>query len=92
MYEKEDRGKSEHWTAREGVTRNKEMTEELNRDESAWVHQEEVTPDNSVRIFEEVTSKLDKGESVDVIYLEFQKTFDKEPHRRLLNKIRAHVA
>eukprot|EP00061_Rhincodon_typus_P008837 g31811.t1 len=33
----------------------------------------------------EVTSKLDKGEPVDVIYLDFQKAFDKVPDRRLLN-------
>ena len=27
---------------------------------------------------------------MDVIYLDFQKTFDKVPRRRLLNKLRAH--
>ena len=45
--------------------------------------------DKSV-VFEEVTRKLDKGEPVDVIYLDFQKAFDRVPHRRLLNKLRAH--
>eukprot|EP00061_Rhincodon_typus_P015257 g42831.t1 len=39
---------------------------------------------------EGVTSKLDKGEPMDMIYLDFQKAFDKVPQRRLLNKIRAH--
>eukprot|EP00061_Rhincodon_typus_P016674 g45008.t1 len=38
----------------------------------------------------EKMSKLDKGEPVDVIYLDFQKAFDKVLHRRLLNKIRVH--
>ena len=42
------------------------------------------------QFFEEVTRKLDKGEPVDVIYLDFQKAFDKVSHRRLLNKLRAH--
>ena len=39
--------------------------------------------DKSVRIFEEVTRKSDKGEPVDMIYLDFQKAFDKVPHKRL---------
>ena len=43
---------------------------------------------NLLEFFEEVTRKLDKGEPVDVIYLDFQKTFDKVPRRRLLNKLR----
>ena len=45
--------------------------------------------DKYIRIFEEVTRKLDKGEPVDGIYLDFQKAFDKVLHRRLLNKLRA---
>src|SRR3989442_12734678 len=31
---------------------------------------------------------LDEGSSVDIIYLDFQKAFDKVPHGRLLDKIR----
>jgi len=38
-------------------------------------------------IIEVVTKKLDKGEPVDVIYLDFQKPFDKVSDRRLLNKV-----
>ena len=45
---------------------------------------------NLLEFFAEVTRKLDKGDAVDVIYLDFQKAFDKMPHRRLLNKLRAH--
>jgi len=43
---------------------------------------------NLLEFFEEVTRKLDKGEPVDVIYLDFKEAFDKVPHRRLLNKLR----
>eukprot|EP00061_Rhincodon_typus_P014034 g40805.t1 len=45
---------------------------------------------NLLEIFEEVMNKLGKGGPVDMIYLDFQKAFDKMLHRRLLNKIRAH--
>ena len=45
---------------------------------------------NLLEFVEEVTKKLDKGEPVDVIYLDFQKAFDKVPYRKLLNKLRAN--
>ena len=45
---------------------------------------------NLLEFFEEITNRLDQGEPMDVIYLDFQKAFDKVPHGRLLSKIRAH--
>jgi len=39
---------------------------------------------------EEVTNYLDSGYPVDVIYLDFQKAFDKVPHHRLLMKLQTH--
>ena len=44
----------------------------------------------SLVFMEEVTSYLDSGYPVDVIYLDFQKAFDKVPHHRLLMKLQAH--
>eukprot|EP00061_Rhincodon_typus_P009870 g33691.t1 len=38
---------------------------------------------NLLELFEEATSRLDQGEQIDVIYLDFKKAFDKVPHRRL---------
>ena len=36
-----------------------------------------------------VSDKMDEGKPVDVIYLDFQKAFDKVPHARLINKLKA---
>ena len=39
---------------------------------------------------EETTKWADDGSPVDVVYLYFQKAFDKGPHQRLLLKLKAH--
>ena len=45
---------------------------------------------NVLEFLDEVTSKLDRHESVDVIYLDVAKAFDKVPHLRLLDKLEKH--
>ena len=45
---------------------------------------------NLLDFMEEVTKELDNGNSVDVVYLDFAKAFDKVPHKRLLSKLEAH--
>ena len=45
---------------------------------------------NMLCFFEEITKWIDVGSPVDVIYLDFQKAFDKVPHQRLLLKLKAH--
>ncbi len=45
---------------------------------------------NLLVFIEEISSYLDSGYPVDVIYLDFQKAFDKVPHRRLVLKLEAH--
>jgi len=45
---------------------------------------------NLLEFLEYVTKAVDHGKPVDVIYLDFQKAFDKVPHVRLLNKLEAH--
>ena len=39
---------------------------------------------------EEITKWVDDGSLVDVVYLDFQKPFDKVPHQRVLLKLKAH--
>ena len=47
---------------------------------------------NLLCFFEEITKWVDDGPGspVDVVYLDFQKAFDKVPHQRLLFKLKAH--
>jgi len=45
---------------------------------------------NLLEFLDKVTKAIDEGNSVDVVYLDFAKAFDKAPHQRLLSKLRAH--
>ena len=44
---------------------------------------------NLLCFFEEITKWVDDGSPVDVVYLDFQKAFDKVPHQRLILKLKA---
>ena len=39
-------------------------------------------------VLEEITKWVDDGSPVDVIYLDFQKAFDKAPHQRIIQKLK----
>ena len=45
---------------------------------------------NLLDFFEVVTKDLDEGNSVDLIYLDFLKAFDKVPYERLFKKLVSH--
>ncbi|CAM4694812.1 unnamed protein product [Caretta caretta] len=45
---------------------------------------------NLLEFFEGVNKHVDKGDPVDIVYLDFQKAFDKVPHQRLLHKLSHH--
>ena len=45
---------------------------------------------NMLCFLEEIAKWIDVGSPVDIIYLDFQKAFDKVPHQRLLLKLKAH--
>ena len=44
---------------------------------------------NLLDFFEEVYENLDRNNSVDLVYLDFAKAFDKVPHKRLARKVQA---
>ena len=45
---------------------------------------------NLLKFLDKVTEAADKGKSIDIIYLDFAKAFDKVPTERLLRKVEAH--
>ena len=45
---------------------------------------------NLLLFMEDVTTAIDEGKPLDVIYLDFSKAFDKVPHQRLLRKLHCH--
>ena len=45
---------------------------------------------NLLCFFEEITKWVDEVSPVDIIYLDFQKAFDKVPHQRLILKLKSH--
>ena len=45
---------------------------------------------NLLEYLEVLTRLVDEGHSVDIVYLDFAKAFDKVPHKRLLVKLHAH--
>lgn len=45
---------------------------------------------NLLEFLEVVTRLIDEGHSVDLLYLDFARAFDKVPHARLMMKVRAH--
>jgi hypothetical protein len=44
---------------------------------------------NLLEFLETVTNYIDQGLPIDVIYLDFQKAFDKVPHKRLMLKVKS---
>ena len=44
-----------------------------------------------LEFMEEVTEAIDRGEEIDVIYLDFTKAFDKVPHKRLFSKLKGYA-
>ena len=48
------------------------------------------TTTNLLTFFDAIINEVDVGRSVDLLYLDFIKAFDKAPHGRLAGKLKAH--
>ena len=47
-------------------------------------------PKNFIQFFYRIFEWYDKGDSLDIIYLDFHKAFDKVPHKRLIIKLEGY--
>ena len=45
---------------------------------------------NLLTLLENVSKSLDDGDDIDVVFLDFSKTFDKVPHARLIQNLESH--
>jgi len=43
---------------------------------------------NLVQFMDKISKAVDEGDSVDILYLDFAKAFDKVPHKRLISKLK----
>ena len=61
----------------------------INRSQHGFMRNKSCTT-NLLEFLERVTMEMDSGNAMDIVYLDFSKAFDKVPHRRLVEKIKAH--
>jgi len=43
-----------------------------------------------LKVLDDWTSSLEKGGQIEVVYTDLEKAFDKVPHKRLMQKLRAY--
>ena len=61
----------------------------VNKSQHGFLPARSVTT-NLLEFFERATAEVDKGNPMDIVYLDFTKAFDKVPHGLLVNKLKAH--
>ena len=79
-------GKAMEKIIRDKLVNHMERNNLFNKSQHGFVSSRSCTT-QLLEFMEEATQALDRGEDVDVIYLDFAKAFDKVPHKRLLKKL-----
>ena len=74
---------------RDKIVKHLEENDLINPSQHGFMRRKSCTT-NLLEFLEKVTSEVDQGNALDIVYLDFSKAFDKVPHRRLLEKVRAH--
>ena len=62
----------------------------INNSQHGFMQKKKSCTTNLLEFLEKVTESIDSGTPMDIIYLDFSKTFDKVPRLRLLEKMKAH--
>ena len=50
-----------------------------------WIYWRKAYGVTIIHVFDKWTDIIDRGGTIDCIYMDFQKAFDKVPHKRLLS-------
>ena len=74
---------------RDKIVQHLEQNRLINPSQHGFMRRKSCTT-NLLEFLERVTSEVDRGHAMDIIYLDFSKAFDKVPHKRLLEKMKAH--
>ena len=72
----------------------KEIVEQISTPLAKWFNlkltKSKIMSNQSLMFLEEITKWIDDRSPEDVVYLDFQKAFDKVPHQRVLLKLKTH--
>ena len=74
---------------REKITDHLNFNSLLNKSQHGFI-QNRSCQTNLLEFMDFITEKVDNGESVDIVYLDYSKAFDKISHKKLITKLKAH--
>ena len=75
---------------RDEIVSHLEVNNLISSSQHGFMRKKSVTT-NLLEFLESVTTSIDEGQAMDIIYLDFAKAFDKVPHPPLLAKLKAHA-
>ena len=74
---------------RDDIVKHLEVNNLINSSQHGFMRRKSCTT-NLLEFLEKLTMEVDQGNCMDILYLDFAKAFDKVPHRRLVEKVKAH--